>query len=416
MLQLLNTMSRKKETFTPLFDRKVKMFTCGPSIYRRPHIGNYRTFLWEDVLQRYLGYLGYDVERVINLTDVEDKAVAEAREEGQSVQELTNRAAERFFQETRLLGIELPAVIPRSSTSVDQAVVLIKMLLEKGVAYRYGKDIFFDPLKFEGFGKLFRLDMSRWPKKKRRFKKDTYPGTRWNLGDFILWHGYTEGDDVFWEADIGKGRPSWNIQDPAMITKHLGYRVDISCGGVDNLYRHHDYNLAVIESISGEEFAKYWVHGEHLLVGGKKMSKSLGNILYPEDLMKQGYSPQHIRFYLLYGHHRKTMNLTEERLKEGARKLDDFRRMFASLRPSSSGSKGSAGRLYDNQGLIEALPREFERYMSDDLQIKSAFDAMTEILSKLVKASNEGALGREDYEKIESSLRQVDGVLQVLFE
>jgi len=145
--------------------------------------------------------------------------------------------------------------------------------------------------------------MSRWPKEKRRFKKDTYHGQRWNLGDFILWHGHKPGDQVFWDTEIGRGRPSWNIQDPAIVTEHLGYTIDIACGGIDNLYRHHDYNIAVIEAASGKEFARFWVHGEHLLVDGKKMSKSVGNIVYPQDLMTKACTGQHIRFYLLYGHH-----------------------------------------------------------------------------------------------------------------
>ena len=183
----------------------------------------------------------------------------------------------------------MPERIPRSSTSVEQAVYLIRKLLEKGCAYRHKGDIFFDPLKFEGFGKLFRLDMSKWPKTRKRFKQDTYPGRRWNLGDFILWHGCRKGDKVCWDTEIGRGRPSWNIQDPAMISETMGYSLDIFCGGIDNLYRHHDYNIAVMESVSGKELSRYWLHGQHVLVGGKKMSKSLHNIVYPEDLLAQGF-------------------------------------------------------------------------------------------------------------------------------
>ena len=224
-----------------------------------------------------------------------------------------------------LLRLKLPDPIPRSSTSVDQAVKLIRVLLDKGFAYRHENNIFFDPLKFKGFGKLSRLDMSRWPKEKRRFRRDTYPGRRWNLGDFILWHGYREGDAVFWDTEIGRGRPSWNIQDPAMVTKHLGYTIDISCGGIDNLYRHHDYNIAVIEAASGEEFARYWIHGEHLLVNGKKMSKSLGNIIYPDDLVANGKTGQHLRFYLMYRHHRKRLNFTAASFQEASNMLDSLR-------------------------------------------------------------------------------------------
>jgi len=329
MFELYNTMSRQKEVFRPRQEGKtVRMFSCGPSIYRRPHLGNYRSFIWEDVLQRYLEYSGFQVKRVLNFTDVEDKAIEEAQEEGVTLAELTGPVAEQFFYEAGQLQIKLPDTIPRSSTSVDQAVSLIQTLLKKGYAYWHKNNVFFDPLKFKGFGKLYRLDMSLWPKGKRRFQKDTYHGRRWNLGDFILWHGYQEGDKVFWDTDIGRGRPSWNIQDPAMVTKHLGYTIDICCGGIDNLYRHHDYNLAVIEASSGEEFARYWVHGEHLLVNGKKMSKSVGNIIYPDDLMHDGLSGQHVRFYLLYGHHRRRLNFTTASFQKASRFLDHLRAAY----------------------------------------------------------------------------------------
>jgi cysteinyl-tRNA synthetase len=415
MLVLYNTMSRKKEVFKPLDDKKVKMFTCGPSIYRRPHVGNYRSFLWEDVLQRYLEYLGYAVERVINFTDVEDKAIAEAEKEGTDVNELTRRVADRFFQETELLRIKLPDYIPRSSTSVDSAAEIIRILLEKGYAYWDKGDVFFDPLEFKGFGRLYGLDMSRWPKRKKRFRRDTYPGTRWNLGDFILWHGSEEGDKVFWETEIGRGRPSWNIQDPAMISKHLGPRVDICCGGIDNLFRHHDYNIAVMEAVSGEEFAHYWVHGEHLLADGKKMSKSRGNIVYPEDLTEQSFSARQIRFYLLYGHHRKRMNLTTKAIGEASGKLEAFRKMVEQVLKADDSPTENSESDQTAAPLIERLTRDFEEHMSDDLDIKGAFDTMFEDLSKLSELKKAGQISRDESRRIERDLRGTDEVLQVIF-
>jgi cysteinyl-tRNA synthetase len=415
MLELYNTMSRKKEVFRPIDDQTVKMFTCGPSIYGRTHVGNYRTFLWEDVLQRYFEYQGYRVDRVLNFTDVEDKAIAEAEKEGTDIQELTGRMADRFFQDAVLLGIKLPETIPRSSTSVDQAVKLIETLMDKKYAYRHGKDIFFDPLKFEGFGKLFRLDMTRWPREKKRFRKDTYPGRRWNLGDFILWHGFREGEKVFWDTGIGRGRPSWNIQDPAMITEHLGFSIDISCGGIDNLYRHHDYNLAVIEAASGREFARYWVHMEHLLVDGKKMSKSMGNIVYPDDLLDKGYNGRHIRFYLLYGQHGKTINLTEGNLQRASRKLDLFMGMAAKLTAARSSSDEPVASDTGAEEFIKRVTGDFEKCMNDDLDVKAAFDALHEILSRLVALKEAGKLSREDSRRVEQNLRKVDEVLKFIF-
>jgi cysteinyl-tRNA synthetase len=415
MLELYNTMSRKREIFKPRRDGEVKMFTCGPSIYRRPHLGNYRSFLWEDVLQRYLEHLGYKVERVINLTDIEDKALSEARSEGKSVDRLTQSIADQFFKDAGLLEIKLPEFIPRSSTSVDQAVELIKILLEKGIAYRHGEDIFYDPLKFEGFGKLFRLDMSKWPKEKRRFKKDTYPGRRWNLGDFILWHGQNTGNQVYWDTDLGRGRPAWNIQDPAMITKHLGYEIDISCGGIDNIYRHHDYNISVIEGITGREFSNYWIHGEHLLSNGKKMSKSLGNIVYPEDVIEQGFSARHIRFFLIYGHHRKRMNLTDKNIRQSKERLDELRSLVDGLLKDEAPGDRAAGGDERVEQLIDRLVPEFEKRMEEDLNVKDAVDAIFRVLSELESINRRSRLGSSHRERIRQNLNRIDEVLRVIF-
>ncbi|MDH5795647.1 MAG: cysteine--tRNA ligase [Candidatus Bathyarchaeota archaeon] len=411
-LMLYNTMSRKKEPFKPLRGKKVKMFTCGPSIYQRPHIGNYRTFLYEDVLHRYLEYLDHEVERVLNFTDVEDKAIAEAKKEGTTLKDLTNRAANNFFEDTKLLRIKPPTHNPRSSTTIDQAVHLIKVLLEKGYAYWHEGDVFYDPLKFKGFGKLYGLDMSRWPKKKRRFRKDTYTGARWNLGDFILWHGYKEGDEVYWDTEIGRGRPAWNIQDAAMATKHLGFEIDISCGGVDNLYRHHDYTIAVAEGVSGKEYARYWLHGEHLLVDGKKMSKSRGNIVYLDDLLEQGYGPEHIRFFLISEHYGKKMNFTKKGLEDARKKLDDLRDIVKRLADTEASITKSDGSVED---LIYRLTLRFKEHMDDDLDVRGAFDALLEILSKLGRVKKEGRLSRFERQRIIQELGSIDKVLQVIF-
>jgi len=416
MLQLYNTLSRKKEVFKPRQAGKlVRMFSCGPSIYRRPHVGNYRSFVWEDVLQRYLENRGFKVERILNFTDVEDKALEEAQQEGITLPELTGPMVEQFFADAGELRIKLPHSIPRSSTSVDQAVKLILVLLKKGYAYWYKDNVFFDPLKFKGFGRLFRLDMSRWPKAKRRFQKDTYPGRRWNLGDFILWHGYREGDKVFWDTEIGRGRPSWNIQDPAMVTKHLGYTIDISCGGIDNLYRHHDYNIAVIEAASGEEFARYWIHGEHLLVNGKKMSKSLGNIIYPDDLMTDGHTGQHVRFYLMSRHHRKRLNFTVESFQQVSKQLDNLRATLQEMEGSSRGEGQTTVRDERSPNLIAALTGGFEKHMDDDLDVMGAVESLTKTLARLAVLKRSNRLRGEDSQDIEQKIRRIDSVLRVFY-
>ncbi len=414
-LCLKNTLTDRKEIFKPRQkDGPVKIFTCGPSIYSWPHIGNYRTFLFEDVLQRYLDYLGYPIQRLINFTDVEDKAVDEARRRGVSLEELTEPVAERFFKECRLLRIALPeSAVSRSSTSIDQAVHLIQRLLDKGIAYRHGKNIYYDPLKFKGFGKLYGLDMSRWPEKKVRFHKDTYPGHRWNLGDFVLWMGRKKNADgeVYWETELGKGRPSWNVQDPAMITKHLGYRIDISCGGIDNLYRHHDYNIAVIEGVSGKKFANYWLHGEHVLVDGLKMSKSRGNIVYVEDVLADGFAPHHLRFYLIYGHYRQKIDLNRDHLHLARGRIDTFCELAAKI----TGEERTAARSHESvPGLIRRLAAGFEERMNDDLDVKGAFDSLYETAETLAKTAASGKLSKKDRQEASRILDRIDGVLQIL--
>lgn len=411
MLKLYNTMTRNIEVFDPQQDRIVKMFTCGPSIYQRPHIGNFRSFLWEDVLQRYLEYLGYEVERVLNFTDIEDKAIAEAKKEGTTLAELTNRFASKFFEDARILRLKRPTYNPRSSTSVDQAVDLIKVLLEKGYAYWDKGDIFFDPLKFKAFGKLYGLDMSKWPKKKRHFRKDTYPGIQWNLGDFILWHGYKVGDEVYWETEIGKGRPAWNIQDAAMAIKHLGPKIDISCGGIDNLYRHHDYTIAIVEAVFGNEFVKYWLHGEHLLINGKKMSKSKGNVVYVDNLLDEAYQPEDVRFYLINNQYRKRINYTKARFKEASEKLLNFKNMVKTITNNSSKTLVS-DKLIDS--LIHDLTGKFEERMDEDLDVKGAFDILYKTVSKMSLLENR-KISDDDRKRIVQELRKIDNVLQVIF-
>jgi len=405
MFKLFNTFGKRYETFKPVNPEMVSIFTCGPSVYQRPHIGNMRTFLFEDILVRYLQYLGYNVKRGMNLTDVEDKAISEAQKEHLSLKKLTDRNIKQFIGEMKLLKMKVPDLLPRASEHVEQAVCIIQDMLKRGMAYRYSGNIYFDPLKFADFGKLFGLDMSRWPKTRKRFHKDTYPGIQWNLGDFILWHGRREGDQVYWDTAIGTGRPSWNIQDPSMIVDYFDETLSVYCGGIDNLFRHHDYTLAILESIRPFPMARYWLHGEHLLVNGHKMSKSKGNIVYVDTLISQGYSAEEIRFFLIYGHYRSRMNYSDADMKKAAGMLREFKKVVARIRRR-------AGRIASTSGkTAEMMKKVFIEGMHRDMDLKGAFDGIYRIVSE-IKIEE---LGPSEAAGTIKTLREIDSVLQVIF-
>jgi len=416
LLKLYNTLTRKLEAFKPLEEGKVKMITCGPSIYKLPHIGNYRTFVFEDVLQRYLEYLGYKVERVLNITDVEDKALAEAEKENINLKDLTDRSIGTLVSELKHLKVKIPDYLPRSSTSVDQAVHLIEILLEKGYAYRYThkgrKNIYYDPLKFDGFGKLFGLDMTKWPKKKRRFHRDTYTGNKWNRGDFILWHGYRDGDKVYWNTRIGKGRPSWNVQDPAMIPKSFDFKADIWCSGIDSTYRHHDYIIAVVEAVTGEPFVCCWLHAAHLLLDGEKMSKRKGNIKYPKDLLEEECTWNHIRFFFIYRHYKQKLNFTFKKYCQVCRVLESFRDVVKNLGVAEGGEQKSSAKA---KKLVKQIKTDFEKNMNNNLQVKAAFDSLYTTVSRLVKLKEKKMLSAKNSKDALAKLKDIDYVLQAIF-
>jgi cysteinyl-tRNA synthetase len=362
-----------------------------------------------------LEHLEYKVDRVLNFTDVEDKAVEEAQAKGEDIKSLTSKFAEKFNEDINLLRIKLPTHNPRSSTTVDQAVKLIKELLKKDIAYWYHGDVYYDPLKFNGFGKLYGLDMSLWPRKKKHFKKDTYPGMRWNLGDFILWHGCREGENICFDDQLGSGRPSWNVQDPAIATKYLGFQIDICCGGIDNLYRHHDYNIAVVEGVSGETFANYWLHSAHLFAYGKKMSKSVGNIIYLDDILKDGFKPEHVRFFMIYHkHYREKMNFTRQQFENAAERLDKFNEQVQkNIDPNTCSNKPQVEPHVKE--LIFGLVHSFEECMNNDLDVRCAFDDLYETLKKLLMYKKDGKIGKKDCKALEKGLKEIDVVLQIIY-
>jgi len=381
------------------------MFTCGPSVYQRAHIGNFRTFLFEDILARYLEYTGHVIKRGMNFTDIEDKAIREAQKNKTTVEQLAETNIRIFVKEMNILSMRMPDYLHKASECVDEAAALIKQLLDRKIAYWHKENVYFDPLKFSGFGKLYGLDMSQWPLKKKRFHKDTYPGTQWNLGDFVLWHGCKRGDKYCWDTKIGKGRPSWNIQDASIIRKYFHETLSIYCGGIDNLYRHHDYTLAILESVRPYAMAKFWLHGNYLYVNGRKMSKSKGNILYVDDLRKQGYDEKEIRFFLVYGQYRERMNYSDRQMQLIADKLRTFKRLMRRIDARSSGKADSQGKI------VQCLRKSFRRHMDNDLNVKGAFDELHEIVSdvKIDELNPPAASG------IINTLKEIDEVFKVVF-
>jgi len=406
-----NSLTKKIDEFIIKDNAHVKMFTCGPSIYRKPHIGNYRTFLFEDVLQRYLEYLGYYVIRLMNFTDIEDKAIEEAKMKGITVNELTKEIAEVFQDEINLLNIKTPTYIIRSTEAIEEIIMIISKLLELDYAYYYKDDIYFDPTKFKAFGKLYGLDMSKWPKKKVRFKRDNYSNNIWNLGDFILWHSCKDDSYPCWDASIGRGWPAWNAQDPGIILNSFGNKVDICCGGIDNRLMHHDYNIAIMESYSGEDFCPYWLHGHHLFVNGKKMSKRKNNILYVEDLIKKGYSIKKIRFFLIYGHYRERHNFTFYKIDKTSKKLDKYVEMINFILSKKNIDSSSS----EVAKLIDQLSEQFEENMGNDLNVKKAFDELYLTIKRLYSLKMKQKISDKDCELAYNKLHKIDQVLKVIF-
>jgi cysteinyl-tRNA synthetase len=405
LIRFFNTLGKKPEIFHPVKKGVATIFTCGPSVYQRAHIGNFRTFLFEDILARYLEYSGYTVKRGMNFTDIEDKAIREASKKNITVNRLTEKNIREFIQEMKLLNMKFPDYLPRASEHVDAAVALILKLIERRIAYWHNGNVYYDPLKFPAFGKLYGLDMSRWPLQKKRFHKDTYPGIQWNKGDFILWHGYRNGDKYYWDTKIGGGRPSWNIQDPSMVSQYFHETLSIYCGGIDNLYRHHDYTKAILESIRPYPMAKFWLHCNHLYVHGQKMSKSKGNVIYTDTLLKQGYSMAEIRFFLMYGHYREKLNYSDRLMSLTATKLRTFRNIVKAIKKRAAKNPAPVDRI----GNI--WRKTFTGHMDNDLHVRDAFNGLFEIVAGI----NVNELNPSEATGIIKTLKNIDDVLKVVF-
>jgi cysteinyl-tRNA synthetase len=315
-LKLYNTETREKEEITPTDGQTIRMYTCGPTVYNFAHIGNFRTYVFEDLLRRAIKFFGFSIQQVMNLTDIDDKTIKGAIENKVSLDAFTKPFKEAFFQDLKTLGIESVEHYPQATDFIPEMITIIQALLEKGVAYRgHDGSIYFAIAKFPSYGRLSHLHLDELQAgASNRVNMDEYD--KENVSDFVLWKAYdpTRDGEIFWESPFGKGRPGWHIECSAMAMKLLGESLDIHVGGVDNMFPHHENEIAQSEAYSSRHFVKHWLHSEHLLVDHKKMSKSLGNFYTLRDLLNQGYTGQQVRYMLLHTHYRTPLNFTFEGL------------------------------------------------------------------------------------------------------
>lgn len=402
-LKIFNTLTRRKEEFKPL-GKVVRIYTCGPSVYERSHIGNFRTFVFEDVLVRYLKFKGYRVKRVMNITDIEDKAIEAARREGRTLKELTEHYTKIFFEDVRELNL-LPAdVFPKASEHIQDIVRLIKRIVKNGCAYVGGDgSIYFDISKFKRYGKLSRLKLRRG---KRRIKRDEWGEETGIVADFAIWKSHDKKDgDAFWVTDLGKGRPGWHIECSAMSYKYLGDHFDMHIGGKDNIFPHHENVIAQTFAAFGKNPSKYWLHCKHLIVEGKKMSKSAGNYFTLSDLTRQGFKPMAIRYLLLSAGYRRRLNFNLAALREAEGKLEKIKDALKRIQGSSGDD--------DAEKFLERAKRKFERAMDDNLNTGRALKVLEEFVDEIDRLS----LSKSSRNKAIKVLRDFDLILGLkLFE
>lgn len=355
VIRLYNTLTRKIEPLKPLHPAEVLFYTCGLTVYNFGHIGNFRTFIHQDVLRRVLEHAGYRVQHVMNVTDVDDKTIKGAQESGQSLESFTRRYTRAFFEDTKKLNILPASTVTYATKYIPQMVVMIKKLIEKGVAYEKDGSVYFSIDKFPSYGKLSHLDKKSL-KVGARVEADEY--LKENPSDFALWKAWTPADgEVFWETELGKGRPGWHIECSAMSTNELGQTIDIHSGGSDLIFPHHENEIAQSEAATGKPFAQYWIHTEHLLVNGEKMSKSKGNQYTIRDIEQRGYDPIAFRYLVLQSNYRSQMDFTWDALDAAQKTLSNIRELEyrGSRSIGKSAIRSVEDALYDDLDSPKAL-------------------------------------------------------------
>jgi cysteinyl-tRNA synthetase len=401
-----NTLGGKIEPFVPQKSGEVRMYTCGPTVYDYAHIGNYRTFVFQDILRRFLKLRGFKMKHVMNLTDVDDRIIANSAAAGVSIRDYTEKFAQAFFDDCKTLSIEAPEHWIRATDHVDDMVKLIERLQSKTYTYPSEGSIYYRIAKFPHYGRLSNIDVAGIQAGARvdvdRYEKES-------ARDFALWKAPKPGEH-FWETPIGKGRPGWHIECSAMAMKYLGETLDIHTGGIDLAFPHHENEIAQSEAATGKPFVRYWMHAEHLLVEGEKMSKSLGNFYTLRDLFAKGYKPSALRFALASVPYRKQLNFTFDGLQQAASSVERLRNFAARL----TQSKFPAGKQKGMAARVAEAAEEFDAGLSDDLNTARALAAAFDLLRETNIAIDKGDFRQGDVAAVQEFLATFDRVFAVM--
>ncbi|MDA4113087.1 MAG: cysteine--tRNA ligase [Thaumarchaeota archaeon] len=408
MLRLYNSLGRKLSVFKPMKEGEVRMYTCGPTVWNYAHIGNFRTFVSEDILRRYLIFKGYKVKQAKNLTDVEDRIIEGIKKTGKSLADLTDFYARAFMEDLDALNIQRAEDYPRATRHIPEMEAMIKSLLNSGHAYRAEDgSVYFSIRTFKRYGELSGVKVDEL-KEGARVSADHYE--KLGAHDFALWKAWDANDgDVFWESELGRGRPGWHIECSAMAIEYLGDSFDIHTGGKDLRFPHHENEIAQSEAATGKRFAKYWLHSGFLRINGEEMHKSLGNMVTLRELLEKGWKPRAIRLFLIGAHYRDELNLTDESLqqaKTNISKMDTFARRLQEAPANGTGSEGVT-----QSG---SFLKEFEQAMDDDLNVPEALAAFYGFQRTINSLIDSGRLSKHGRDAALAALLRVDSVLGVM--
>jgi len=405
-IQLHNTLGGKLEPFVPQKAGEVRMYSCGPTVYDYAHIGNFRTFVFQDILRRFLKSRGFKMTQVMNLTDVDDRIIANAAAAGVGIREYTEKFAQAFFDDCKTLSLEAPEHWTRATDNIDSMVRLIEQLRGKSFTYESEGSIYYRISKFPDYGKLSNIDVAGIQAGARvdvdRYEKES-------ARDFALWKAPKEGEH-FWETSIGRGRPGWHIECSAMAMKYLGETLDIHTGGIDLAFPHHENEIAQSEGATGKHFVKYWLHAEHLLVENEKMSKSLGNFFTLRDLFAKGYKPSALRFALASVPYRRQLNFTFDGLQQASSSVERLRNFADRL---TQGKFPAVAQKSMAKRIAEAA-EEFDVGLSDDLNTARALGAVFEFVREANIAMDKGEFGNTDVPVAQKFLQTFDQIFAVL--